>query len=42
MGMIEGPGLVDSQGRSELSYAYPIFWSPFLPIGDVGGTAAGS
>lgn len=36
IGLIDGPGYLDLQGRSVFSYAHPIFWAPFILIGDPG------
>ena len=36
--LIDGPGLVDEEGRSLFAYAHPIFWAPFTLVGD-GGTS---
>ena len=36
LALIDGPGLVDGEGRSVFSYAHPIFWAPFSLIGDGG------
>ncbi len=37
LALIDGPGLVDGEGRSVFFYAHPIFWAPFSLIGDGGG-----
>jgi CHAT domain-containing protein len=37
MGLIDGPGLVDSAGATLFSYAHPLFWAPYTVIGDGGG-----
>jgi CHAT domain-containing protein len=37
LGLIDGPGMVDSQGRTVFLYAHPIFWAPFSLVGDGGG-----
>ena len=37
LALIDGPGLVDGEGRSVFSYAHPIFWAPFSLVGDGGG-----
>ena len=42
LGLMDGPGYVDDQGRTVFSYAHPIFWAPFTLIGDGGGAAPGS
>ena len=43
LGLIDGPGFVNDQGRSVFSYAHPLFWAPFSLVGDGGGgNAAGS
>jgi len=34
MALIDGPGLVDSKGRTLYSYAHPIFWAPFVVVGE--------
>jgi CHAT domain-containing protein/tetratricopeptide (TPR) repeat protein len=36
LALIDGPGSV-LDGRSQFSYAHPIFWAPFAIIGDGGG-----
>lgn len=36
LGLIDGQGLVDANGRSIVSYAHPIFWAPFALVGDGG------
>ncbi len=37
LALIDGPGLVDGEGRSVFNYAHPIFWAPFSLVGDGGG-----
>jgi CHAT domain-containing protein len=32
--LIEGPGLLDKDGRIIASYAHPLFWAPFIIVGD--------
>jgi CHAT domain-containing protein len=39
LGLKDGPGYVDDQGRTVFSYAHPVFWAPFTLIGDGGGAA---
>jgi CHAT domain-containing protein len=40
LALIDGPGAVDhATGRTEFSYAHPIFWAPFAVVGDGGTTA---
>jgi CHAT domain-containing protein len=34
--LIDGPGFVDADGRTDFSYAHPLFWAPFSLIGDGG------
>jgi len=36
LALIDGPGVVDPQGRIVFSYAHPIFWAPFSLVGDGG------
>jgi CHAT domain-containing protein len=37
LGLIDGPGFVDTKsGRTVFSYAHPIFWAPFVLVGDGG------
>ena len=36
MDLMNGPGLVDSNGRTLYSYAHPIFWAPFVVVGEGG------
>ena len=33
----DGPGAVDPEGRTNYTYAHPLFWAPFTLIGDGGG-----
>ena len=42
LGLMDGPGYVDDQGRTVFSYAHPIFWAPFTLIGDGGGSGPGA
>ncbi len=37
MAILDGPGAVDSAGRTIYSYAHPLFWAPYSVIGDGGG-----
>ncbi len=37
LALIDGPGVVDGEGRTVFFYAHPIFWAPFSLIGDGGG-----
>jgi CHAT domain-containing protein len=32
--LIEGPGMLDEDGRIIASYAHPFFWAPFVIVGD--------
>jgi len=32
--LIEGPGLLDAEGRIIASFAHPLFWAPFIIVGD--------
>lgn len=34
LGLIDGPGHLDSTGTAVFSYAHPIFWAPFSLVGD--------
>ena len=34
LGLIDGPGYVDSRGRTVFSYAHPLFWAPFAIYGE--------
>ena len=42
LGLMDGPGYLDGEGRTVFSYAHPIFWAPFTLIGDGGGAAPGA
>ncbi len=33
-GMIDGPGKLDKTGKPVFSYAHPLFWAPFVLVGD--------
>ena len=37
MGLLDGPGFKDADGRTLFSYAHPLFWAPYTIIGDGGG-----
>lgn len=37
MALIDGPGYVGPDGKTEFAYAHPLFWAPYVIIGD-GGT----
>jgi CHAT domain-containing protein len=37
LGVMDGPGYLDGEGRTVFSYAHPIFWAPFTLIGDGSG-----
>jgi CHAT domain-containing protein len=36
LGLMDGPGYMDGDGRTVFSYAHPIFWAPFTLVGDGG------
>ena len=36
MGLVDGPGYQDEQGKTLFSYAHPLFWAPYTIIGDGG------
>ncbi len=36
MALIDGPGAVDSSGKTIFTYAHPLFWAPYSVIGDGG------
>jgi CHAT domain-containing protein len=38
MALIDGPGYVDSTGKTQFTYAHPLFWAPYSIIGDGGRT----
>jgi CHAT domain-containing protein len=38
MALIDGPGYVDSIGKTQFTYAHPLFWAPYSIIGDGGRT----
>lgn len=37
MALMDGPGYVGSDGKTEFAYAHPLFWAPYSIIGDGGG-----
>jgi CHAT domain-containing protein len=37
MALVDGPGYVGSNGKTEFAYAHPLFWAPYSIIGDGGG-----
>jgi CHAT domain-containing protein len=36
MALLDGPGYVDGSGKTQFTYAHPIFWAPYTIIGDGG------
>ena len=36
LALIDGPGYLGSDGKTEFSYAHPLFWAPYSIIGDGG------
>jgi CHAT domain-containing protein len=36
MALVDGPGYVGADGKSEFTYAHPLFWAPYSIIGDGG------
>jgi CHAT domain-containing protein len=36
MALLDGPGYLNSQGKTEFAYAHPLFWAPYTIIGDGG------
>ncbi|EHR02240.1 CHAT domain-containing tetratricopeptide repeat protein [Bradyrhizobium sp. WSM471] len=36
MALVDGPGYLNSEGRTEFTYAHPLFWAPYTIIGDGG------
>jgi CHAT domain-containing protein len=37
LGLIDGPGMIDKEsGKIVASYAHPLFWAPFVIVGDPG------
>jgi CHAT domain-containing protein len=37
MALVDGPGYIGADGKTEFAYAHPLFWAPYSIIGD-GGT----
>ena len=37
MALVDGPGYVGADGKTEFAYAHPLFWAPYSIIGDGGG-----
>lgn len=36
MALVDGPGYLDGEGKTEFAYAHPLFWAPYTIIGDGG------
>jgi CHAT domain-containing protein len=36
MALVDGPGYVGADGKTEFAYAHPLFWAPYSIIGDSG------
>ena len=36
MGLLDGPGFKDADGKTLFSYAHPLFWAPYTVMGDGG------
>ncbi|MBV8917418.1 CHAT domain-containing protein, partial [Bradyrhizobium sp.] len=34
MALVDGPGYLNADGKTEFSYAHPLFWAPYTIIGD--------
>jgi CHAT domain-containing protein len=36
MALMDGPGYLNTEGKTEFAYAHPLFWAPYTIIGDGG------
>jgi CHAT domain-containing protein len=36
LALMDGPGYLNSEGKTEFAYAHPLFWAPYTIIGDGG------
>ena len=36
LSLMDGPGYLNSEGKTEFAYAHPLFWAPYTIIGDGG------
>jgi CHAT domain-containing protein len=36
MALADGPGYLGGDGKTEFTYAHPLFWAPYTIIGDGG------
>ena len=36
MALVDGPGYLNADGKTEFAYAHPLFWAPYTIIGDGG------
>jgi CHAT domain-containing protein len=36
MALVDGPGYLNNEGKTEFAYAHPLFWAPYTIIGDGG------
>jgi len=36
MALVDGPGYLNSEGKTDFAYAHPLFWAPYSIIGDGG------
>jgi CHAT domain-containing protein len=36
MALVDGPGYIGADGKTEFAYAHPLFWAPYSIIGDGG------
>jgi CHAT domain-containing protein len=36
MALVDGPGYLNAEGKTEFAYAHPLFWAPYTIIGDGG------
>jgi hypothetical protein len=36
MALVDGPGYLGADGKTEFVYAHPLFWAPYSIIGDGG------
>jgi CHAT domain-containing protein len=36
MALMDGPGYIGTDGKTEFTYAHPLFWAPYSVVGDGG------
>ena len=41
LAIMDGPGYLSEDGKTQFTYAHPMFWAPYTIVGDGGGSSTG-